>query len=524
MMNPKLFVFTLWLATGLAGQSVPRPNVLLLYTDDQGYGDVSALNPEAKFQTPHMDRLVREGMAFTDAHSADTVCTPSRYALLTGRYAWRTRLKRGVMGAEGDGLIADGRVTLANFLRDAGYRTAMTGKWHLGMRFGGEMGARDWTQPVDDGPADHGFEYFFGIPASMNFGVLTYIENRRVLAQADLWTAKKPNAIAIDDYRIAPPYASTRRELGLEVAAGFKDQEVLERFTEKATSWLERFADEAGEDDRFFLYVPYTSPHKPVVPTREFQGLSEAGAYGDFMMETDAHVGRLLEVLDRRGLTQDTLVVLTSDNGPETTYRERLRRFGHASAGALKGGKRDLYEGGHRVPFIVRWPAVVQAGRRCDEPIGQIDLLATMADVLGRGLPSSAGEDSFSFLPALLSDDYPRLLRGPLVHHSGSGYFAVRQGRWKLNMILGSGGSLAPRRVDAKREEMAPGEFPYELYDLEADLGETRNVAAEHPNVVRRLEREITRIVRRGRSTAGPAVGNDGAAWWPQITWYPQDR
>jgi len=524
MMKLKLFVFTLWLATGLAAQSVSRPHVLVLYTDDQGYGDVSALNREAKFQTPHMDRLVREGMAFTDAHSADTVCTPSRYALLTGRYAWRTRLKRGVMGAEGDGLIADGRVTLASFLRGAGYRTAMVGKWHLGMRFGGEMGARDWSRPVQDGPVDHGFEYFFGIPASMNFGVLTYIENRRVLAPADLWTAKKPNAIAIDDYRIAPPYASTKGELGLEVAADFKDQEVLERFTEKATSWLERFADEAGEEERFFLYVPYTSPHKPVIPAREFQGRSEAGAYGDFMMETDAHVGRLLEVLDRRGLAQNTLVVLTSDNGPETTYRERLRRFGHASAGPLKGGKRDLYEGGHRVPFVVRWPAVVQAGRRCDEPIGQIDLLATMADVLGRGLPSSAGEDSHSFLPALISEDYPRPLRGPLVHHSGSGYFAVRQGRWKLNMILGSGGSLAPRRVEPKPEELAPGEVAYELYDLAADLDETRNVAAEHPDVVRRLEGEITRIVRRGRSTAGPAVTNDGPAWWPQITWYPPDR
>jgi len=524
MVNPKSLVFALCLASAAAAQIAPRPHVLLLYTDDQGYGDVSALNPEAKFRTPHMDRLVREGMAFTDAHSADTVCTPSRYALLTGRYAWRTRLKRGVMGSEGEGLIAPGRVTLASFLQSAGYRTAMVGKWHLGMRFGGEMGARDWTKPVEDGPADHGFDYFFGIPASMNFGVLTYIENRRVSAPATLWTSKKPNAIAIDDYRIAPPYSPTRAGWDLEVAPDFEDQEVLNRFTEKAVDWLESFADEAGAEDRFFLYVPYTSPHKPVIPALEYQGLSEAGAYGDFVMETDAHVGRLLEVLDRRGLTQDTLVVLTSDNGPETTYRARLRRYGHASAGPLKGGKRDLYEGGHRVPFVVRWPAVVQAGRRCDEPVGQVDLLATLADVLGAPLPSGAAEDSASILPALMSEEYPQPLRGPLVHHSGSGYFAVREGKWKLNMILGSGGSLSPRFVEPRPEELAPGEFPYELYDLESDLGETRNVAAEHPDVVRGLEREMTRIVRTGRSTAGPDSRNDGAPWWPGITWYPPER
>ena len=489
-----------------------RPNILLIYTDDQGYGDVSALNPDAKFPTPNIDRLAREGVIFTDGHCSDTVCTPSRYGLLTGRYSWRTRLKRGVMGAEGQCLIADNRTTLASFLRDNGYQTAMVGKWHLGMTFSGEKGKRDWSKPVLDGPVDRGFDYFYGIPASMNYGVLTYIENRRILDPPTLWTTRKPNRIAISDYRITPPYSGTRGELDLEVAPSFDDQEVLSVFTEKAVAWLDRYAASADDDDRFFLYLPYTSPHKPVIPVERFQGRSAAGAYGDFVMETDAHVGEVLAALDRHGLAGDTLVVFTSDNGPENTYPERLRRFGHASNGDLKGGKRDLYEGGHRVPFIVRWPAVVEAGTRSDGLVSQTDLLATAADILGRRLGANDAEDSVTFLPLLRGEK--RTGRPPLVHHSASGYFAIRDGRWKMNMIRGSGGSLQPRYVEAK-----PGEPRFELYDLESDLAETRNVAATNPGVVERLRQEITRLVETGRSTPGPAVGNDGPKWWPQLTW-----
>ena len=489
----------------------PGPNLLLIYTDDQGYGDVSALNPNARFQTPNLDRLVREGLAFTDAHSSDTVCTPSRYGLLTGRYSWRTELKKGVMGAEGKGLIADSRTTLASFLRDSGYRTAMVGKWHLGMTFHGKKGNRDWSQPVLDGPVDKGFDYFYGIPASMNYGVLTYIENRRILDPPTLWTQKKLNEIAIADYRITPPYELSRAGGELEVAPSFDDQQVLTVFTERAVQWLDDFAAEGGEEP-FFLYVAYTSPHKPVIPLPEFQGKSEAGAYGDFMIETDAHIGSLLDALDRNDLTRDTLVLVTSDNGPETTYRERLRRFGHASAGGLRGGKRDLYEGGHRVPFIVRWPAVVQPGQRSSDLICQTDVLATMAEALGRKLEPDEAEDSVSFLPILKGEQRPP--RPPVIHHSSAGYFAIRDGRWKLNMIRGSGGSLPPRIVEAQ-----PGEPQFELYDLSADVDETNNLASQEPDVVVRLRDEITRIVSSGRSTAGPPTHNNGELWWPELTW-----
>ena len=500
------------LAASLASAAQPpRPNVLLIYTDDQGYGDVSALNPKSRFQTPNLDRLVREGMAFTDAHSSDTVCTPSRYGLLTGRYSWRTRMKKGVMGAEGKGLIAEGRTTLASLLRDAGYQTAMVGKWHLGMTFHGEKGNRDWSRPVLDGPIDKGFDYFYGIPASMNYGVLTYIVNRRILDPPTLWTQKKPNEIAIADYRITPPYELTRAGGELEVAPSFDDQQVLTVFTRRAVQWLDDFAAETSEQP-FFLYVAYTSPHKPVIPIPEFQGKSEAGAYGDFMMETDAHIGSLLEALDRHEMTRDTLVLVTSDNGPETTYRERLKRFGHASAGGLRGGKRDLYEGGHRVPFVVRWPAVVKPGQRSSDLVCQTDVLATIAEFLGRELESDEAEDSVSFLPILKGEQRPA--RASVIHHSSAGYFAIRDGRWKLNMIRGSGGSLAPRIVEAK-----PGEPQFELYDIRTDLAETNNIASQEPDVVSRLRNEITRIVKSGRSTEGPPVGNDGALWWPELTW-----
>ncbi len=500
------------LAGPLSSATQPaRPHVLLIYTDDQGYGDVSALNPGSRFQTPNLDRLVREGMAFTDAHSSDTVCTPSRYGLLTGRYSWRTRMKKGVMGAEGKGLIAEGRTTLASTLRDSGYSTAMVGKWHLGMSFHGNKGNRDWSRPVLDGPVDKGFDYFYGIPASMNYGVLTYIENRRILDPPTLWTQKKANETAIADYRITPPYELTREGGELEVAPSFDDQQVLTAFTKRAVQWLDDFASEGG-DEPFFLYVAYTSPHKPVIPIPEFQGKSEAGAYGDFMMETDAHIGSLLAALDRNEMTRETLVLVTSDNGPETTYRERLKRFGHASAGGLRCGKRDLYEGGHRVPFIVRWPAVVKPGQRSSDLVCQTDVLATMAEVLGRELESDEAEDSVSFLPILKGEQRPS--RPPIIHHSSAGYFAIRDGRWKLNMIRGSGGSLAPRIVEAK-----PGEPQFELYDISADLAETNNVASQEPGVVSRLRDEITRIVTTGRSTAGPPADNDGESWWPELTW-----
>jgi arylsulfatase A len=485
-----------------------KPNVVIIYTDDQGYGDASCLNPDAQFKTPNLDRLAREGMAFTDAHCSDTVCTPSRYGLLTGRYSWRTSLKRGVFGAEKECLIADGRVTIASLLRDRGYQTAMVGKWHLGMDFPGDRGNRDWSKPVLDMPLDKGFDYFWGIPASMNYGVLAWFEGRHAAVPPTQYTQKKPNQIAISDYRIMPPYegrlpeVGTTNELGvvkgkLEVAPDFVDSECLTRFTDKAIEWIEGKADEARSGKPFFLYLPYTSPHKPVIPIERFRGRSRAGAYGDFMMETDWHVGRILKLLDRLQLADDTLVVFTSDNGPETTWRERIKLFGHHSNGIYREGKRSIYEGGHRVPMLVRWPAKVSAGSRCTTPVCQTDMLATVAEIVGADLPDSAGEDSVSFYGALTADS-TSVSRPPIIHHSAGGGFAIREGKWKLVMEAGR----------QKRE----------LYDLSIDPSETNNLLGSHPEVASDLVSKISHIVRSGRSSEGKPQAND-TRWWSNLVW-----
>lgn len=504
------------LSSELSASEVSRPNIVVIYTDDQGYGDMSALNPDSKFQTPNLDRLAHEGMIFADGHCSDTVCTPSRYSLLTGRYSWRTSLKSGVLHAEGDCLIAKDRMTVASLLKANGYDTAMFGKWHLNMKFPGTVGNRDWSQPITDGPTDHGFDHYFGIAASMNYGVLTFIENARVVEAPSAWTHKKPTG-EHNNFRFMPPYDAERRsKADIEIAPSFRDDVCLKVCTEKTVEFIAARAESAKAGRPFFIYLALNSPHLPHCAAPEFVGRSMVGAYGDFMLETDHRFGQVLDALDRHGLTRDTLVFQSSDNGPETGYAPRFEQYGHASNGKLKGGKRDIYEGGHRVPFLMRWPAVIKAGRTCDEPVGQIDLLATCADIIGAKLPEDAGEDSYSLLPVMRGEEYARPLRGPLMHHSAGGYFAVRDGQWKLNLFRGSGGSLKPTFIQPK-----PGEPPFELYDMTNDWRETKNAYDQHPDVVERLKVTATKIVLGGRSTPGTAQPNDGEQLWPQLTWIP---
>lgn len=492
----RIYPWLVWLCLAAVAAASPKPNVILIYTDDQGFGDMSALNPDSKFQTPHLDRLASEGILFTDGHSSDTVCTPSRYGLLTGRYNWRTTLKRGVFGAEVKGLIEDGRMTVASLLRDNGYRTAMVGKWHLGMDFPGEQDDRDWTQPVQDMPLDKGFDYFYGIPASLNYGVLAWFEGRYAKVPPTEFTKKKPNAIALSDYRIAPPYESELSNGLMEVAPDFIDSECLTRFTDKSIEWMQQHT--AKSEEPFFLYLPYTSPHKPVIPLPEFRGQGEAGAYGEFMIETDHHIGRILAYLDEANLADDTLIIFSSDNGPETTWKQRIQKYNHVSSGGYRGGKRDIYEGGHRVPFIVRWPAgIAEAGRRWNEPVSQLDVLATLADMLDVSLPADGGEDSVSFYSVLESSTAARVAL-PLIHHEIKGRFAIRDGDWKL--------------------VMSHGDKAAELYHLGSDPSEAHNVIANNPAVEAKLQRMITSVVVNGRLTPGPVQAND-TEWWDDLKW-----
>ena len=502
-MSMRILLLLATLSLTAASAWAAAPNIILIYSDDQGFGDASCLNPQAKFHTPHLDRLAREGLRFTDAHCSDTVCTPSRYGLLTGRYSWRTTLKRGVFGAERSCLIGDERTTLASMLRDRGYATGMVGKWHLGMDFPGTPGDRDWSQPVRDMPLDKGFDYFYGIPASMNFGVLAWFEGRFAAVPPVLYTAKKPNARAISDYRIAPPYdqspAATKARLakpGMETAEDFVDTACLTRFTDQALAWMKKTIHERPERP-FFLYLPYTSPHKPVVPLPQFHGQGNAGAYGEFMIETDFHVGRILDFLDEQQLAEDTLVVFTSDNGPENTWKARAEQFSHHSNYIYRDGKRSVYEGGHRVPFFVRWPRGIRTpGRICASPICQTDLMATLADVTDSELSSNAAEDSESFYATFQNVTSPR--RAPLVHHGASGRFAIRHEDWKL--------------------VMPHGKQSLELYDLKSDPGEKHDVRPHHAERVRSLTKQLTRIVCSGRSTPGIPQPND-TSYWKDLTW-----
>jgi arylsulfatase A len=493
------------------------PNIIVIYTDDQGYGDMSAMNLKSKIQTPNMDRIANEGIIFTDGHSSDAVSSPSRYSLLTGRYSWRTSLKRGVLEADGKCLIDKDRMTVASLLKANGYQTAIVGKWHLMMEFPGTKGNRDWSQPITDGPTEHGFDYYFGIPASMNYGVLSFIENTHFTEVPSLWTHKKVTK-ENDTFRFMPPYdAEPQKKSDIEIAPSFSDDKCIKVCTEKAVDYIASHAESAKSGKPIFVYFALSSPHLPVCPSPEFVGKSQVGAYGDFMIETDYRVGQILAALDKYGLSSNTLVMLSSDNGPETNYVKRTKDYGHASNGELKGGKRDIYEGGHRVPFAMRWPGVIKPGRICNEPVCQIDLLATCADIINAKLPSNAGEDSYSLLSAMKGEAYSQPLRGPIIHHSGSGYFAIRDGQWKLNLFRGSGGSLSPKFIIPKSDEPV-----FELYDMKNDWRETTNVCDQHPDVVNRLKELATKIIRNGRSTPGKVQKNDGDQLWPELTWIPE--
>ena len=501
------FVFTALVAFNQSPEAWAvhdQPNIIVIYTDDQGFGDASCLNPDAKFQTPNLDRLAKEGINFTNGHSADTVCSPSRYGLLTGRYCWRTSLKTGVLGAEHKCLIEGDRVTLASFLRDNGYNTAMVGKWHLGMDFPGTPKTRDWTKPVVDMPLDKGFEYFYGVPASLNYGILAWFEGRHAKVPPTLFTAKKPNKRHMD-YRIMPPYQTTPAETqaalkkkGMEVASDFIDNQCLTRFTDKAIEWMKLKSDDAKNGKPFFAYLPFTSPQYPVCPLPKFWGKGKCGGYGEFMIETDHHIGRILDFLKTSELDESTMIIFTSDNGPENSWKKRITEFDHTSNHVYRGGKRDIYEGGHRVPFFIRWPGGIRKpGRTWDKVVGQVDILATVAELLGKPLGVHSAEDSQSFAKVLTDPKFD-YQRAPLINHSAKGQFAITEGRWKLILPF--------RKLET------------ELYDLEADSSEENNLANKHPEHVKRLSKKATDIVVNGKTGDGLVQAND-TGHWPGISW-----
>jgi arylsulfatase A len=460
-----------------------KPNIVIVMADDLGYGEIQSYNPErGKIPTPYADRLAAEGMMFTDAHSGSAVCTPTRYGLITGRYAWRTRLQQGVVKDDVTSLIAEGRLTLGQLLREQGYHTAAFGKWHLGFTYEETEQAQP-AEPVAgrgrearfahrigwkviDSPVTRGFDYYYGFHHSGSMS--TVVEND----------------VVVDSYRPV---------------------RMLPELGRRSAQYVQDRAPAARQGKPFFLYLALNSPHSPVVPSPTFQGKSGLNAHADFVMETDWALGQVMEALDAAGLARNTLIIFTSDNGTSygTSRAGRLEQMGHFPSGPLRGYKSDLWDGGHRVPFIARWPAAIAPGSRTHHLVCLTDVIATAADILGVTLPPDAAEDSVSFLSLLRGDDKP--VRESVIHHSVSGRFGIRTPQWKLLLAGGSGGWSQPRDRDAANQGLPP----VQLYDMIEDYAEQHNLQDQHPEIVRDLLAQLQHIVDAGRSTPGPNQTND---------------
>ncbi|MCU0795193.1 MAG: arylsulfatase [Akkermansiaceae bacterium] len=451
----------------LASLESTHPHVVLIVVDDMGYGDAGCYNPQSKIPTPHIDRIAAEGMKFTDAHAPGPLCHPSRYGLMTGRYPFRTDVSKWPTQP----LIDEGQMTLASLLRDAGYATAMVGKWHLG------FAERGYDNPMRGGPVDRGFDRFLGLRASTDIPPYFYIRGDRAVA---------PPTGRIDASR-SEEWSPIQGEFWREgdIAPDMQLDKVLPRFTDEAVSIIE------SHDPRkpLMLYLAYPAPHTPWLPAPAFRGKSGAGTYGDFMMMTDHEIGRVCDALDAAGISSNTLLVFTSDNGP-VWYPRDVERFGHDSVGGLRGMKGDAWEGGHRMPFIVRWPGHVAAGASSDQTICLTDLMATLAEVIGKTLPPGAGPDSFSLLPVLEGrQPVNKPVRGPIIMRSGSsGAMLIRSGDWKMIDQPGSGGF-------SKSPQPRPGDPPGQLYNLRDDPSERNNLYHKDPERVAGLSRLMQQIV-----------------------------
>lgn len=494
MKSASLFAILFALGSGisLAADSARPPNIVILYADDMGYGDLAIQNPDSKIPTPHLDRLAREGTRFTDAHSSSGVCTPSRYALLTGRYHWRKFHK--IVTSFEPSVFDAAELTLPEMLQQRGYHTACFGKWHLGWNWeaikkpgavpspttGYAPDAFDWSRPIPGGPRDHGFDYYFGDDVP-NFPPYTWFENDRVLTvpSAPLTLTPRTSEGAWEA-RPGP------------MAPEWDFHAVMPTLTAKAVEWIGRQRDNPKP---FFLYFPFTSPHAPIVPTPEFVGKSKAGGYGDFMTQTDWTVGQVLQALEKHGLRDNAIVIFSADNGAERYAYDRIRNHQHQSSGPLRGLKRDLWEGGHRVPFIVRWPGVVAAGAVSDALTSQVDLMATFAAITGFDLPVGAAEDSHSQLAVWRTRASSP--RRSIVHNTQPDNYAVRRDQWLLVAAKTGAVTNVPAWFD-EENRYAKHDQPGELFDFSRDLAQRNNLYSEQPDKVAELQALLAKTRAKG--------------------------
>ncbi len=459
-------------------QAARRPNIVYVLADDLGWGDAHVYNPQSQILTPNIDWLAAQGMRFTDMHSPSSVCTPTRYGILTGRYSWRSRLKSSVLNGRSPNLIESGRMTVASMLKAQGYYTAGLGKWHLGL---GSQAQTDYNQSFDPNPTSHGFDYYFGIPASLDMEPYLYFENDHAVEKptSQIKGSDAPRGVYWREGAIAP---------------SFKLEEVLPTLTGKAVAMIRERAAKASQP--FFLYLPLNAPHTPWLATGKFRGSSKAGDYGDFVAQVDDTLGQVMRALDDAGLANNTLLIFTSDNGAHWKPEDKAA-FPHLANAGWRGMKADAWEAGHRIPFIARWPGRIRAGAVSNELGCLTDFLATAAEIVGTKLPADAGEDSYSLLPALTAKtgNKGKPIREAIVHHSNDGMFAIRQGEWKLILGLGSGGFSDPRKLEPKVREAAG-----QLYNLAKDPEEKNNLYQRRPQIVARLGSLLQKYQQQGYS------------------------
>lgn len=463
------------------------PNIIFILADDLGYGDVRAMNPDGKIPTPNIDGIAHAGIKFTDAHSPSSVCTPTRYGILTGRYAWRTRLKENVLVPYDPPLIEADRLTMPGMLRQQGYRTAAMGKWHLGF----EWKTTDGKAPIDKpgnnnllyrslltgGPLDRGFDHFFGMDAP-NYPPYMFMKDRQLTGSADSFYQKH----AYRDCRTG----TGEKNWDLEQIMPTLKQHVVDYIHEAS-----------HKKEPFFLYLPLTGPHTPIAPSAAFKGKSGLNAYADFVIEVDDMVGGVIDALKSSGQLENTIVIFTADNGcsPEANFKF-LKEKGHQPSGIYRGHKADIFEGGHRVPLLVQWPARIPRGQVSNQIICLTDFMATFASLTKHRIQKSEAEDSYNLLPLLFNPALERNIREAIVHHSYLGNFAIRKGKWKLILTAGSGGWSFPIKPEDLKE--LPAE---QLYNLESDPSETRNLMSLYPEIVTELKSLLAKYQSTGRSS-----------------------
>lgn len=478
------------------------PNIIYVLADDLGYGDINTFNPDGKIKTPHIDQLASDGMKFTDAHTSSAVCTPTRYGILTGRYNWRSNLKQGVLTGVSKALVPNSRTTVASLLKRAGYNTGFIGKWHLGwdwaLKEGDSVAGTGWnatdfanidfSKSITNGPKDLGFDYSYGHSGSLDMAPYVYVENGM--------PTSVPSKVTVDKGK----YTWWREG---PTGDDFRHDDVTPNFFRKSFDFIRK---ESGSEKPFFLYLALPSPHTPILPTGDWLGKSGLNPYADFVMQIDDFMGTLLATLKETGVSENTLVIFTSDNGcsPEADF-QLLGEKGHDPSAIFRGHKADIFEGGHRVPFIVRWPSKIERGMVSKETICTTDLLATCADLIDTELKENEGEDSFSLLPLLFEESKMEYKREFTIHSSIDGSFAIRRGNYKLIMAPGSGGWSFPKPTDPEIKSLPPSQ----LYDLSLDPEEQNNLDTDKPEIVDELKRVLWETIENGRSTPGKIQSNE---------------